>query len=1476
MLFLILQITIPIYAEKTPETRIFNIPALQEDFVEGIHSFPPEQPAPDSILSLEAKIIALADKVREQNNLITNLDPSFQVKYPLGIFKEIGGLTYIIVLESDEITPQGAFVNAYMHFITPQGKSLSFAANKIPLSASGGLNGIVELALIKDETIDLGNMNFHIYGQTSTGVGRTKIHFDCGGFIDMVIDAGIEFSKNVFVKENAKTGEQLNNEPFIVNFITTFQSWSDLIVDISLPPFQLKSLKGFGFEASQISFDFSDLNNPAGIVFPSEYPGLLMFGDFKQLWQGLYIRQAVLRLPPELNKGERIQIVTRNLIVDQTGITGAFAAENLLSIDKGEIGGWAFSLDKVEINLLCNSLTRAGLAGKINLPIMKETKTIAYAAMVDYKGDFLFSVSMPEGFDVPMFKANMLIDRSSTITIHEINDKFSVIATLNGSISISAPVGSKTDSTDYDKQKKGLSLSGLKFEQMILSTTSPHFKPGMWSVNEIGYKGSGLNGFAISLSDIEAKESPSGNVGIGFKGRVNFSGNKYCASSTLTLWAEQKLVNERSRYVFKSTEIHEIYLKVDDAAISIEGYFAVYKDDPKYGDGFAAKVKAKFLVIGLSATAMFGEVNDFKYFYIDALADLSKTPITMGAVAFYGFGGGAYSHMRQIPPEGNPLAATKNSSNSKPIINYEPDKSTLFGFKATVVLGTAGNPTAFNARVTFEMNFNENGGIKNVMFYGAGYFMTKLDVLNDNQTGPIYGTAFIGYDVDNKIFHSNLKVFVNVGGGLIQGINPGYLAGEAVIHVDPQDWYIHIGRPATRVGLKISILGISIINGSYFMMGTKIDEMPPPPDKVLEILGTKVAARPGGDLSLKGFCFGTSFAISTGELKLFIFYAKFDMGLGFDVILADRTGYVCAYNGEEPGINGWYAEGQVYAYVEGDIGIKVEIFTKKIKASILKIGAATLLEAKLPNPFWMRGQVGGYYRIFGGAIKGNCKFKFELGKLCEFVTVSEPESAVKGLTVISDITPEDGRQEIDVFNAPQAVFNYQINKSFSISEDISNATKYKIILDHFKISAGGNELAGTYEWNTNGDVLVFNPHDILPGKTKIDISTQIHFEELVGNVWQPVLDSNMVITEAKTISFVTGVAPDYIAENNVKYGYPVRKMMNFYKNEYASGYIQLKQGQEYLFLPSDEFKQFVRFTPAGGGAPLYMNFRYLAGDKKIDHQFPASLLNNTMYKLEVVNIPTGSAGTIDQNIQSVTTSSESEAGDMQKTENKAVGELTIPGEKTIYELYFRTSMYNTFHDKVQNLNVPQGYTYPIAQGIYKVGCQVNGNELFDDLELNGTDGLNPLIQFTADESGPWLKNHAYPIIYADYPINNNITIKWRNTDDLGVVPLKAIDFKYSSANSTLLNTEEFGTGNKVAMDFSAQFIYKLNILAVYDWDDIIVGAFRAPVYTSRIALILNSQCPAILFNTSYPIKVTYTLPGIDKTTGSSIIQFKVL
>src|SRR5690606_40690339 len=58
---------------------------------------------------------------------------------------------------------------------------------------------------------------------------------------------------------------------------------------------------------------------------------------------------------------------------------------------------------------------------------------------------------------------------------------------------------------------------------------------------------------------------------------------------------------------------------------------------------------------------------------------------------------------------------------------YTPSKAILFGFKASLVLGTMPKPNAFNGDITIEASFFEGGGLNQISLTGNGYFVQPVD-----------------------------------------------------------------------------------------------------------------------------------------------------------------------------------------------------------------------------------------------------------------------------------------------------------------------------------------------------------------------------------------------------------------------------------------------------------------------------------------------------------------------------------------------------------------------------------------------------------------------------------------------------------------------------------------------------------------------------------------------------------------------------
>jgi hypothetical protein len=309
-----------------------------------------------------------------------------------------------------------------------------------------------------------------------------------------------------------------------------------------------------------------------------------------------------------------------------------------------------------------------------------------------------------------------------------------------------------------------------------------------------------------------------------------------------------------------------------------------------------------------------------------------------------------------------------------------------FGFKAMVVIGTHPSPTAFNADVALDVDLlNTSSGVSigRITLQGNGYMMAEITA---RQKARVTMYADILYDFPRSTLHGVFNVAINTP--------PMTGGGQAVIHAEPATWYIKVGEPSKRITISLADW---LKTGGYLMLGRDLPPPPPPPQEVTRILGQVSIARDTRISAGNGFAFGASVSMSTGRQRYAIFYGEFSAGGGFDIALMQQNR--CA------GINNWYAQGQLYAYVQGSVGLDISIGFWLYKPcgpwycricrwckwtfvgvrgsfEILGISAAALLEAGGPNPLWVQGTVGGRYSILGGLVSGHCSFNFAKGTVC--------------------------------------------------------------------------------------------------------------------------------------------------------------------------------------------------------------------------------------------------------------------------------------------------------------------------------------------------------------------------------------------------------------------------------------------------------------------------------------------------------------
>ena len=83
------------------------------------------------------------------------------------------------------------------------------------------------------------------------------------------------------------------------------------------------------------------------------------------------------------------------------------------------------------------------------------------------------------------------------------------------------------------------------------------------------------------------------------------------------------------------------------------------------------------------------------------------------------------------------------------------------------------------------------------------------------------------------------------------------------------------------------------------------------------------------------------------------------------------------------GVNGWYGSGQAYTYLYGVFGVQAKVFGKTYRLPIVSGSSAVLLQAQLPNPIWLKGDVALQYNVLGGLVKGRGNFELEFGEQCK-------------------------------------------------------------------------------------------------------------------------------------------------------------------------------------------------------------------------------------------------------------------------------------------------------------------------------------------------------------------------------------------------------------------------------------------------------------------------------------------------------------
>lgn len=1453
----------------------------------------PRQTFADSTEYYRSKAFEYQTEVLRRNAMIGNLNDLYSLQLPVGLASKDGDPNYAVIITEIKGDSRGPVLEAYFLFELPQtGDKIAFRGKNIKFSHDGALIGTGRMELIGSYPIKLNDKTL----LTVLGRGNTFVEFDCNGFKGMGIEGEVQFSRDLIIPEDEAGKQKPSPERVKTIFSIQAQSWNDMLVGVSLPPFQVNGLNDFGFTVTEAYLDFSDIVNPPGFSFPAGYTSSFQDAGQSQLWQGFYLQRLAVRLPSSFTKkrnNSRISIGLERMILDDQGFSGLIFAENVLEL--GDMNGWSYSLKRVGIELVTNQVKGFELAGDISVPVLKSKEGKAtqfgYLAQRSTSGNYLFAVTINSEVRLPLYVAEAKLHPMSVVTVQERDGKFYPSANLNGALSIN--VSSRGPKAKFN----------IRFENMIISSEAPHFTAGSFSFGGDDQPSS-MSKYPVVISNIGVK-SETNRVGLAFNLTINISGSAedegFGGTAALTIWAKKEAEEiknaegqvidiDESAWKYETTELSGVGVNVSKpGVIDLAGMINFFDEDPTYGEGFQGSLRGKIQSITLQADVLFGKTPTFRYWYADALVGLpAGIPIMPAVLSAYGFGGGFYYKMKQ-----STVASASALGRTQSGITYVPDENT-FGIRAIVLIGAA-RKEAWNGDVALEVSLNRHGGINSVTFTGNANFMSPLAVAGDKikelassavggvlsdklaslVRGQVYGSVMLHFDNINDVFHGNLEIYINVAGGLVKGIGPGSKAGWAVIHFERSDWYVLIGTPDQPIGLEVAKIFKA---SSYFMLGKHLPGSPPPPIQVSQILGNVDLDYMRDMNALEsgvGFAFGLHFLVDTGDLSFLMFYGRFAAGTGIDFMLKDY-GRDCRCEGQSGsiGIDGWYANGQAYAFVQGSIGIKVKLKFVRGKFEILAIGAAAVLQAKGPNPFWMHGMVGGYYRILGGLVKGKCRFEVTIGKECKIVIPQTPREEVNPLEdveIIAELSPVKDSKDVDVFTAPQVAFNMPIGEVFEIGDDAYTSKLFRARLDTYQIMDGAAVIAGTIRWNDTNDVVAFDAFEVLPPKKQLKAIVKVVFEEYVGSSWRTLNFEGKPLEERKETVFITGDAPDYIPPSNVDIAYPDIGQFNFYPKEYNQGFIVLKKGQSYLFKPNADWIQKLHVKDAASTSYLETDLGYNEGEKRVYFNLPAGLQNSRPYRLEILNFPKQNQ-VLDANVITVENDRSTNDDSLTVSTKEIEGNFELKDIKTVYSALFRTSSFNTFKEKVSAISLSSTFRLTVGMDVFQLAAYLRGNELFSEAEIDGA-FKDRHVQFEAIlDQNDWYQKAIYPLVYEGYPLLSGMAIRFRDVTELGFPPVKSL-YIVQPGYSPVLTEETLSATYSLPSVYNT-VRYDLEVPMLSDYYDIqnqvanyVVDNISTISFSARFNTLLATPFPHFSPG-RYRMKIKYVIPRINQTTST--------
>ncbi len=1446
----------------------------------------------------QEQALVIESFVNTTGRLVSQLTPGVPMGLPIAIDQYTPEGNLIIGILAMRFTDTLATLNAGMSFPIPDWDfNLSLGNMDVPFRPDGVgcVTQQATLYLLDDikagvssdnDTLLIKATRFNGLDFMNVADSGTFVAWDCRGFRAIQIDGEFRFSQEKLVEDMADGGDGPTK---IVGAFKARAGRSGFITRMDFnKPFHVKGGKGWGFEVQEAWLDVASHTNPPNMSIPEQLPVNVQQsppGTLLPIWKGFYLKRAMVRLPEGIeafdNPG-RVTFIVDDMLLDRyQGLSCSIKAANILGVDEGSLDGWGYSIDTLQLNIVANSFSQAGFKGRIHLPV---TDTLlVYSAMVhqtiatdDWYAQFI--VQPKSDINAPLWHSTLVLDETSNITATIGHDSLGTVAEmmLHGKITI-----------DQTMPKIGrMNFRDIHFNNLTFRTKAPYTNAGdsatfsftspqKWiggaedellpdeeqPVRKVG-------GFPVSITNIGIDRRDLNGTpmaGLVFDLNLNLTGdvNVFTATTRLALLGELNTTSMH-QWGHHSLELDSIGVMGDVGVVKVHGGLRFYEGDATYGDGIKGLLNAEFMKgkLKVRAAMQFGNKDGLRYWFADAMAVMDNGIDVYPGFTIYGFGGGAWYHMQRT----SPLVGAQQLTNSQIAnqdmeeappgltltnVTYAPGPNTSYGFQGTMVFGNTGGGTAYNADVTVGATLSSTGGVSTMFLNGNVYFMAER---TDRLYNPVHGTAEISYDLPNDVFSANFALYVSLTGGKVTGTGPNDLAGNVELLVTPDTWHLFAGTPTTPIGLDF--LGI-FETEAYIMIGEDLPPAADPPANVMEAIPANYFTRSAQVQNGNGFAFGARMSV---EEKLKFLLLRFNMvaAAGLDIALLDMGETTCHGMGEGGtiGVNGWYAKGQVYAYLSGGVSLYVDIYVHEGEVDIFTVGAAAMLQGGFPDPTWLKGAVSGSYSVLHGAVSGDFTFPFELGEPCD----PPNEDILSGLVPIGDLTPRynDGitynYAGVDCGVDPSVVFNMKIDTPFDVYQVQDDGSRllrtFRLKVETFELKEGLNVLNVSTITALTKDQMTLVPAAFLKPNTTHSVRIKLKVEELKNGAWAAALKDGQPVFWDQTNVFRTGAGPDKIIPSYVDYTYPFTGQRFFLQDECRKGVIQLKSdmsGTPVFAQPTaaNTVRNYkVLFVPRNGSAITETNATVTHSGKSMVFFDVPELSSASIYAIQLIwrdsivapsspfDIIQASAAPLATMMSAeVTTQSTSVYQGLANLNRRMLSGYNVKAnEKLLYDYSFRTSMHRTLaakaasfgHSGTQHLANPAGSSFEVLQPWFS-------GEPFDVFDGRGhtftTGSIAPLVKFSEARTGIWNTNWNQPVIYTYYQnilnssqnltslrlirgqtvVNGPFGMNWiiYGPDTIGIPPVNTVHFHpYNDLSGPLSQQESAPIGLGAEANFS--------------------------------------------------------------------------